>query len=118
MVSAYQPGEASSRPPSSVSRWATVVTWPTRSVATIVIEFAPSASATPVAVKPRQPPAWWIYILSAAVGVLLLVIIIMVLTKVGFFQRNRPLDEEDDSEFMVSAHFEKVHLNGNGMDSL
>ncbi len=68
--------------------------------------------------EPRQPPAWWIYILSAAVGVLLLVIIVMVLTKVGFFQRNRPLDEEDDSEFMVSAHFEKVHLNGNGMDSL
>ena len=67
--------------------------------------------------EPRQPPAWWIYILSAAVGVLLLVIIIMVLSKVGFFQRTRPLEEGEDSEFMVSAHFEKVKLNGNGVDS-
>jgi integrin alpha 7 len=68
--------------------------------------------------EPRQPPAWWIYILSAAVGVLLLFIIIMVLSKVGFFQRNRPLEEEgDDSEFMMSAHCEKVKLNGSGIDS-
>ena len=70
--------------------------------------------------EPKQPPAWWIYILSAAIGLLLLVMIVLLLAKVGFFQRTRPQDEdEDDSDFMVSANFEKVKLNGsNGIDSL
>ena len=56
-------------------------------------------------------PAWWVILISVLVGLLVLVIISLILWKLGFFKRKRPL-EEDDSDFMMSAHFEKVRLNG------
>ena len=64
--------------------------------------------------EPIQSLDWWIYIVAAAVGLLLLVFIIIVLKRVGFFNRYRPTSndsDDDDTEFMVSANFEKVHLN-------
>ena len=63
--------------------------------------------------EPIQKLDWWIYIVSAAVGLLLLVLIILILWKLGFFRRNRPLD--DDTDYMVSANCEKVKLNGGDM---
>ena len=64
--------------------------------------------------EPIQKLDWWIYILSAAVGLLLLVFIILILWKLGFFRRNRPLD--DDTDYMVSANCEKVKLNSEMFD--
>ena len=61
--------------------------------------------------EPLQSPSWWIYVVAAVCGVLLLVIIILILSKCGFFKRKRP--EEDD--FLMSANFEKVRLNGDMM---
>ena len=60
-------------------------------------------------------PEWWVILAAALVGLLVLVIISLILWKCGFFKRRRPLGspEDDDSEFMMSAHFEKVRLNGN-----
>ena len=54
---------------------------------------------------------WWVILISILLGLLLLVIISLILWKFGFFKRKRPLEEEDD-DFLMSAHFEKVHLNG------
>ena len=68
----------------------------------------------------RLRPDWWVIVVAVLAGLLLLVIISLCLWKLGFFERRRrppadsspsPLDDEDD--FMVSAHFEKVRLNGN-----
>lgn len=58
-------------------------------------------------------PDWWIILASVLAGLLVLVIISSVLWKLGFFKRQRPLssDSEDDSDLMMSAHFEKVRLN-------
>lgn len=53
---------------------------------------------------------WWIYAVSAGVGLLVLILIVLVLWRLGFFQRTRPVD--DDSDYMVSGNFEKVKLNG------
>lgn len=61
--------------------------------------------------EPLQSPSWWIYVVAAVCGLLLLVIIILILSKCGFFKRKRP--EEDD--FLMSANFEKVRLNGDMM---
>ena len=58
---------------------------------------------------------WWIYVVSAACGLLVLVLIVLVLWRLGFFERRRRPDgaEDDDTDFMMSANFEKVKLNGN-----
>ena len=58
--------------------------------------------------EPLQGPSWWIYLLAAVCGLLLLVIIISVLSKLGFFKRKRP----EDDDFLMSANFEKARLNG------
>ena len=58
--------------------------------------------------EPLQAPSWWIYLLAAVCGLLLLVIIISVLSKLGFFKRKRP----EDDDFLMSANFEKARLNG------
>ena len=60
--------------------------------------------------EPVQSLDWWIYVVSAAAGLLVLVIIILILGKLGFFTRQRLVD--DDTDFMVSANYEKVKLNG------
>ena len=59
--------------------------------------------------EPIHSMDWWIYVVAAAVGLLVLVLIVLVLYKLGFFRRQRPLD--DDTDYMVSGNFEKVHLN-------
>jgi integrin alpha 7 len=62
-------------------------------------------------------PAWWVVLVSVLVGLLVLVVISLVLWRLGFFKRRRRpgavSGEDDDSDFMMSAHFEKVRLNGN-----
>ena len=60
--------------------------------------------------RQRLLPDWWIILISVLVGLLVLVIISSILYRLGFFKRKRPLDE-DDSDLMMSAHFEKVRLN-------
>jgi len=59
--------------------------------------------------EPIQSLDWWVYIVSAVVGLLVLVLIVLILWKLGFFRRTRPVD--DDTDFMVSANYEKVKLN-------
>ena len=61
--------------------------------------------------RPSLFPDWWIIIVSVLVGLLVLVIISSVLWKLGFFKRQRPTMEDNDSDLMMSAHFEKVRLN-------
>ena len=61
--------------------------------------------------RPRLFPDWWIILISILAGLLVLVIITSILHKLGFFKRKRPMDAEDDSDLMLSAHFEKVRLN-------
>ena len=61
--------------------------------------------------RPTLWPDWWIILASVLAGLLVLVIISSVLWKLGFFKRQRPSSEEDDSDLMMSAHFEKVRLN-------
>lgn len=61
-------------------------------------------------------PDWWIIIVSILIGFLLLTIICLTLWKLGFFKRSRRgphgiYEDYDDTDFMVSAHFEKVALN-------
>jgi hypothetical protein len=46
-------------------------------------------------------------------GLLVLVVICLILWRLGFFERKLPDEVEDDSDLMLSAHFEKVRLNGN-----
>ena len=58
--------------------------------------------------EPLQSPSWWIYVVAAVCGIMLLVIIILILSKLGFFKRKRP----EDDDFLMSANFEKVRLNG------
>ena len=58
--------------------------------------------------EPLQGPSWWIYIVAAVCGLLLLVIITSILSKLGFFKRKRP----EDDDFLMSANFEKARLNG------
>ena len=58
--------------------------------------------------EPLQGPSWWIYVVAAVCGILLLVIIISILSKLGFFKRKRP----EDDDFLMSANFEKARLNG------
>ena len=58
-------------------------------------------------------PEWWIVIASVVAGLLVLVIICLILWRLGFFVRKLPDEIEDDSDLMLSAHFEKVRLNGN-----
>ena len=49
---------------------------------------------------------------SVLVGLLVLFIISSILHRLGFFKRKRPnVADEDDSDLMMSAHFEKVRLN-------
>ena len=60
--------------------------------------------------EPLQGPSWWIYVVAAVCGVLLLVIIITVLSKLGFFKRKRP----EDDDFLMSANFEKARLTVEG----
>ena len=58
-------------------------------------------------------PDWWIIVVSVLVGLLVLVVISLILWRLGFFKRRRrPSGDDDDSDFMMSAHFEKVRLNG------
>ena len=52
-----------------------------------------------------------ILLFSVLVGLLVLFIISSILHRLGFFKRKRPNVEEDDSDLMMSAHFEKVRLN-------
>ena len=59
--------------------------------------------------EPPPPPSWWIYVVAAACGILLLLTIVLILTKLGFFKRKRP--DDDATDFMVSANFEKVRLS-------
>jgi len=56
---------------------------------------------------------WWIIIVSILAGLVVLVIISSILWKLGFFKRQRPMQAEldNDSDLMMSAHFEKVRLN-------
>ena len=60
---------------------------------------------------------WWIYVVSVACGLLVLIVIVLILWRLGFFERRRRPSssgvEDDDSDFMMSANFEKVKLNGN-----
>ena len=58
--------------------------------------------------EPLQGPSWWIYVVAAVCGLLLLVIITSILSKLGFFKRKRP----EDDDFLMSANFEKARLNG------
>ena len=58
----------------------------------------------------ESTPDWWIILVSILIGLLVLVLISLILWRCGFFERKRP-DEEDD-DFMMSAHFERVQLNG------
>ena len=58
-----------------------------------------------------SPWFWWIYIIVALCGLCVLIVIVFVLWKIGFFQRKRVND--DDADYMVSANFEKMRLNGN-----
>lgn len=58
-----------------------------------------------------SPWFWWIYIIAALCGLFVLIVIVFVLWKLGFFQRKRVND--DDADYMVSANFEKMRLNGN-----
>lgn len=60
--------------------------------------------------RPLAIPEWWIILISVLAGLLVLVMISLILWKLGFFERKRPAD--DDSDLMMSAHFEKVRLNG------
>lgn len=60
--------------------------------------------------RPLAFPDWWIILISILAGLLVLVIISSILWKLGFFERKRPT-EDDDSDLMMSAHFEKVRLN-------
>ncbi len=63
-------------------------------------------------------PDWWIVVVAVLAGLLLLVMISLCLWKLGFFERKRrpssasAEEDEDDADFMMSAHFEKVRLNG------
>ena len=65
--------------------------------------------------RPSLFPDWWIIIVSILAGLVVLVIISSVLWKLGFFERQRlPLEAADldnESDLMMSAHFEKVRLN-------
>ena len=60
---------------------------------------------------------WWIYVVSVACGLLVLIVIVLILWRLGFFERRRRPSssgvEDDDRDFMMSANFEKVKLNGN-----
>lgn len=58
-------------------------------------------------------PEWWIVIASVVAGLLVLVVICLILWRLGFFVRKLPDEIDDDSDLMLSAHFEKVRLNGN-----
>ena len=60
--------------------------------------------------EPLQSPSWWIYVVAAVCGLVLLVIIILILSKLGFFKRKRP----EDDDFLMSANFEKSRLFVNG----
>ena len=62
---------------------------------------------------PSLFPDWWIIIVSILAGLVVLVIISSILWKLGFFKRQRPMQAEldNDSDLMMSAHFEKVRLN-------
>ena len=62
--------------------------------------------------EPLQGPGWWIYVVAVGCGLLLLVIITSVLSKLGFFKRKRP----EDDDFLMSANFEKARLNGGESD--
>ena len=55
-------------------------------------------------------PDWWIIVVSVVIGLLVLVLITTGLWKCGFFERKRP--DDDDEDLMMSAHFERVQLNG------
>lgn len=58
-------------------------------------------------------PEGWIVLASVVAGLVVLVLLSGVLWKLGFFDRHLPSEEEDDdADYMVSAHFEKVKLNG------
>ena len=61
--------------------------------------------------KGASRPPWWVVLLAVLLGLLLLVVIALALWRCGFFERRRPTPEEDDTDFMMSAHFEKVRLN-------
>lgn len=63
--------------------------------------------------EPTRGLDWWIYVVSVACGLLVLIIIVLILWRLGFFERRRRPGTEDDSDFMMSANFEKVKLNGN-----
>lgn len=78
----------------------------------LILSFASIRTVVEADIGRQLPllfPDWWIIIVSVLVGLLLLVIISSVLWKLGFFKRQRP--SEDDSDLMMSAHFEKVRLN-------
>ena len=45
-------------------------------------------------------------------GLIVLVIIVLILWKLGFFRRKLREQVDDDTDYMVSANFEKVRLNG------
>ena len=62
-------------------------------------------------IGPSLWPDWWIILASILAGLLVLVIISSVLWKLGFFKRQRPSADDNDEDFMISAHFEKVPLN-------
>ena len=59
--------------------------------------------------EPVAGPSWWIYLVAALCGLLVLLTIVLVLYKLGFFERKRP--DDDTTDFMVSANFEKVRLS-------
>ena len=63
--------------------------------------------------RPSLFPDWWIIIVSILAGLVVLVIISSVLWKLGFFKRQRPMaaDLDNDSDLMMTGHFEKVRLN-------
>lgn len=58
-------------------------------------------------------PEWWIVVGSVIAGILVLIVICFILWRLGFFVRKLPDDLDDDADLMMSAHFEKVRLNGN-----